>query len=139
MGDYDDPRLTGRTDRRRCGPILLAVAALVVGLVAGYLVRAVSESSPVTSAPAIPAPAPATTDPPAAPSSCVAVAQRGTDLIAQLERAVRAIGELDPGALRAVLDEIRRLRAELQRDVDACRGPAGVVPGPGAAPPTRPG
>ncbi|MHA6793788.1 hypothetical protein ACVGVM_09770 [Pseudonocardia bannensis] len=137
MGDYDDADLGRRPGRRRWGPIVLAVAALVVGLVAGYLVRAASEPPPVTSPPAAPAPAPRTTDPSAAPTTpCIAMAQHGTDLIAELERAVRAIGELDPGALRAVLEEVRQLRAELQRDVDACRGWSEGARAPAGPPPT---
>lgn len=140
MGDYDDPRLTGRADRHRWGYVVLAIATLVVGLVAGYLLRSASEPSAVVSAPATSAPAspPATTEPPATPSPCAEVAQHGTDLIAELERAARAIGELDPSALRAVLDEVKRLRAELQRDVDACRGRVADTPEATIAPPTAP-
>jgi hypothetical protein len=82
--------------------------------------------------------APPTTSPPVVPSPCVAIAQRGTDLLAQLDAAARAVGALDPAALRQVLDEVRRLRDELQREVDACRGQVGGAPAPASPGPEPP-
>lgn len=130
MGDYGDLALAHRPRSR--WPVLLAVVALAVGVGLGYLLgTATTEPAPLATAPAPtgapPAPAPA--PPPGTPSPCVAIAQGGTDVLAQLDRAARAIGALDPGALREVLDEIRRLRDQLQRDVDACQAQLG-----GAAP-----
>ena len=114
------------------------VAALAVGVGLGYVWRSTTEPAPSPSAapPATAAPAP---PPPAAPttvpSPCVAVAQRGSDVLAQVDAAARAVAAVDPATLRQVLDEVRRLRDELQRDVDACRGqasggPAAVTPAP---------
>jgi hypothetical protein len=139
MGDYDDAADDPQVrSRRRWWPLLAVVAALVVGVGLGYLWRSATEPVPVA-APPPPVAAPPTTPPaPAAPSPCVAVAQGGTDVLAQLDTAARAVGARDPAALRQVLDEVRRLRDQIQRDVDACRsaaggGPAPVppVPGPG--------
>lgn len=139
MGDYDYPRLPGRANRRRWRSVLLVVAALAVGLVAGYLLRFASEPSAVVSAPAtsVPTPPPTATEPPPPPAPCAEVAQLGTDLIAELERAARAIGELNPTALRAVVDEVERLRDELQREVDECRGRARGTPEATATAPRR--
>ncbi len=138
MGDYDHAAEAGRP-RRRWWPFVAALAALVVGVGLGYLWRSATEPEPVASPPTAPVTAPPTpTPPPPDTSPCVAVAQRGTDMLAQLDRAAGAIGALDPATLRQVLDEIRRLRDELQREVDTCRGqfrgapaPSAPVPGPG--------
>jgi hypothetical protein len=76
------------------------------------------------------------TAPPAPDTSpCVAVAQRGTDVLGQLDRAAGAIGALDPTALRQVLDEIRPLRDDLQLEVDSCRGQFRGAPDPGVPAP----
>ncbi len=132
MGYYEDPAVSGQARRSR-GVVLAVIVALVVGTGAGYLLRTVTEPVAVEP-PAALAPAPA--PPPAPrPSSCAAVAQRGTALLDQLEGAVAAIGALDPAALRAVVDEVRRLRDELQRDVDACRNGVTGDPAIGAPPP----
>jgi hypothetical protein len=135
MGDYDDAA-DPSGPHRRCWPVLAAAAALLVGVGLGYVWGSATEPVP-EAAPAVPVTAPPTA-PPVDTSSCVAVAQRGTEVLAQLDRAARAIGALDPATLRQVLDEIRRLRDELQREVAACRDllpgapePSAPVPGPG--------
>ncbi len=138
MGDYDydertnDAGASGGSRRRGWTLLLAVVAALAVGVGLGYVWRSVTEPDPLPAAPP-PVAAPPTTPPPVVPSPCVAIAQRGTDLLAQLDAAARAVGALDPAALRQVLDEVRRLRDELQREVDACRGQVGGAPAP--APP----
>lgn len=134
MGDYDDSDVS-REPNRRWRSLIAVVAALVVGVGLGYLWRSAAEPAPPPVAPP-PATAPPAAPPPTVPSPCVAVAQAGTDVLAQLDAAARAVGALDPAALRQVLDEVRRLRDELQRDVDACRDQmgstsAGSPPGPG--------
>ncbi len=131
MGDYDDPDLVGRAPAGRMLPVLLALGALAVGLVAGYLLRAGTEPPAPVAAPPTTVVAPPPPPPTAPPSPCVAIAQGGTELIAELERAVRAIGALDPTELRGVLDEIQRLRTELQNEVDACQSQVGGTTGPG--------
>ena len=128
MGDYDDADTTGPRSPRGWPVVVAVVAALVVGVGLGYLWRTATEPVPVAAPPA-PVTAPPTTPAPVDTSPCVAVAQRGTDVLAQLDRAARAVGALDPAALRQVLDEVRRLRDELQREVDACRGQVGGAPG----------
>jgi hypothetical protein len=135
MGYYDDPAVSGQA-RRSGGVVLAVIVALVVGIGAGYLWRTVTTPVVVAPPPAL-APAPVPAPPPApVPSSCAAVAQRGEALLDQLEGAAAAIAALDPAALRAVVDEVRRLRDELRRDVDACR--SRVTGGPAAdAPPPR--
>jgi hypothetical protein len=142
MGDYDDADDavgSGGSRPRRWAAVLAVVAALAVGVGLGYLWRTVTEPAASPGGPP-PAAAPPTTPPPAAPiaapSPCVAVAQRGSDVVAQLDAAAKAVAALDPAALRQVLDEVRRLRDELQRDVDACRRQGGAAsPAPPAVPP----
>ncbi|MFR9806944.1 hypothetical protein ACL02T_32315 [Pseudonocardia sp. RS010] len=125
--DGDGERHSSRGGRGRRWLVAgLVVIAAVAGGAGGYLVRAQTTPA-VVAAPPAPEPAPpAPADPgrSAGPSPCLEVAQRGTDLVTQLERAVRAVGDLDPAALRAVLDEVRVLRDELQAEVAACRDQA---------------
>jgi hypothetical protein len=143
MGDYDYDEHTGDVgapggSRRRGWTLLLAVvAALTVGVGLGYVWRSATEPDPLPAAPP-PVAAPPPTSPPVVPSPCVAIAQRGTDLLAQLDAAARAVGALDPAALRQVLDEVRRLRDELQREVDSCRGQVGGAPAPASPGPEPP-
>jgi hypothetical protein len=140
MGDYDDADDaddavgSGGSRPRRWTAVLAVVAALAVGVGLGYLWRTVTEpaSSPGPPPAAAPPTTPPAAAPTAAPSPCVAVAQRGSDVVAQLDAAAKAVAALDPAKLRQVLDEVRRLRDELQRDVDACRGQGGApTPVPG--------
>jgi hypothetical protein len=143
MGDYDydehtnDAGAPGGSRRRGWTLLLAVVAALAVGIGVGYVWRSAIEPDPPPVA-APPVAAPLTTPPPVVPSPCVAIAQRGTDLLAQLDAAARAVGALDPAALRQVIDEVRRLRDELQREVDACRGQVGGAPAPATPAPATP-
>jgi hypothetical protein len=124
MGDYDNADRPAR--RVRWAAVAAVAAALVVGLVAGYLLGrhggGTAEWSAAPPPQATSAPPPPPTALPETRSPCVAVARAGTELITQLEAAVRAVGDLDPGALRRILDEVEVLHAQLQRDVEACRG-----------------
>jgi hypothetical protein len=133
MGDYDQAAEAG-PPRRRWWPLVAVLAALAVGVGLGYVWRGAIGPEPVASPP----PAPVTAPPPMPPapdtSPCAAVAQRGTDVLGQF-RAAAAIGALDPTALRQVLDEIRRLRDELLREVDSCRGQFRGAPDPGVPAP----
>lgn len=118
--DHEGPDLVrpGRRGYRWAVPLVLL--ALVVGVAAGYLLRTVTEPEPV----APPAPAPvAAPPPPPGPdlSPCTEIADRGAELVAQLDRAARAIGALDPAALRDVLAEVREVRDDLRSRVDTCR------------------
>lgn len=119
----DDGGTTPRRSRRRRWTIFaIVLPALVVGLAGGYLLRTVTEPAAAPLAPPSASPAPpAAPTPPPASTPCLAVAERGDDLLVQLERAVRAIAALDPGTLRAVVDDVERLHAEMQRAADACR------------------
>jgi hypothetical protein len=137
MGDYDDAGASGGSRRRGVTLLLAVVAALAVGVGLGYVWRSATEPDPPPVAPP-PVAAPPTTSPPVVPPQCVAIAQRGSDLLAQLDAAARAVGALDPAALRQVLDEVRRLRDELQREVDACRGQVGGTPAPVSPAPLSP-
>ena len=142
MRDYDygyheDAGARGGSPRRGWRLLLSVVAALAVGVGLGYVWRSATEPDPPPVAPP-PVAAPPTTSPPVVPAPCVAIGQRGSDLLAQLDAAARAVGALDPAALRQVLDEVRRLRDELQREVDACRGQVGDVPAPASPDPVPP-
>ena len=100
---------------------LVIVLVLVVGVVGGYALRALTESTPT---PAAPAPAPPTQQAaPAvpAPAPCIVVADRAEELTAQLERAVQAVAALDPATLRKIVDDVERIRDEMQPAVQACR------------------
>jgi hypothetical protein len=119
----------GGRRRRRWPLVVLTLSALAVGLVAGLLLRPLLEPAPVPPAPPVAVPT-SPAPPPTGSTSCAAVAQDGRDLLVQLQRAVAAIAALDPAALRQVVDEVERLQADLEREVDAC----GVGPGPGDRP-----
>ena len=141
MGDYDeadDAVGSGGSRPRRWTAVLALVAALAVGVGLGYVWRSMTEPAapPAAAPPAAATPASAAAGTPTTvPSPCIAVAQRGSDVLAQLDAAARAVAAVDPAILRQVLDEVRRLRDELQRDVDSCRGqvsggPPAVTPAP---------
>ncbi|HEY4419565.1 MAG TPA: hypothetical protein VGN22_08605 [Pseudonocardia sp.] len=119
----------GGRRRRRWPLVVLTLSALAVGLVAGFLLRPLVEPAPVPPAP--PVAVPTSPAPPRAGSTpCEAVAQDGRGLLVQLERAVAAIAALDPAALRQVVDEVQRLQAHLEREVDACDAGPGSGEGP---------
>lgn len=128
MAAEDDPPPCP-ADRRRSLLVVSVLAALMTGGAVGYVIGSWAPAPP----PPVAAPLPPTPPPvPAGPAPCTDVAQRGTDLLASLDRAARAIAELDPAGLRDVVDEIERLRDALRTDVQACRersgpGPAGQV------------
>lgn len=125
MGNYDDPSLAGSPARRRLRPLLPAVVvALLVGGGAGYTVRALLPAPSVPRAPAstgTPAPTPA----PGPTASCSAASDVGAALVAQLQRAAVAMGNLDPATLSDVLDQVQRLQGELEAAVHACTGSPG--------------
>jgi hypothetical protein len=142
MGD-DDRTVTCRSRLRGLSLVAVVLATLTLGLAAGYLLRAATE--PTAAQPASPSASPAQPDTPAGPpppaSPCIAAAERGEDLLAQLERAIRAIAALDPGTLRTVVDEVELLHEQLQRAVDAC-GAKGIprdARPPSATVPSTPG
>jgi hypothetical protein len=123
MGNYDNG--DRRPRRGRWAAVAAIVVALSAGLVAGYLLgrngAAGEWPAPAPPQASSPAPPPPTARP-ATPSPCIGVANAGTELITQLETAVRAVAALDPAALRAILDEVEVLHGQLQRDVEDCRG-----------------
>jgi hypothetical protein len=139
MGD-DDGRVTHRPRLRGLYLLAMILSTLALGLVAGYLIRVAAE--PTAAPPASPSASPTQpatpTRPPPPASPCIAAAERGEDLLAQLDRAVRAIAALDPTTLRAVVDEVELLHAQMQRAVDACRAEGTRAPGTDTAPPTAP-
>lgn len=113
-----DSEVGGRR-RRRWPLVVFTLSAVAVGLVAGFLLRPLVEPAPVPPAPSVAVPT-SPAPPPPASRPCDAVAQDGTDVLVQLERAVAAMAALDPAALRQVVDEVQRLHADLQRQVAAC-------------------
>jgi hypothetical protein len=137
MGDYDDAGASEGSRRRGLTLLLAVVAALVVGVGLGYIWGSATAPNALPVAPP-PVAAPPTTSPPVVPPQCVAIAQRGSDLLAQLDVAARAVGALDPAALRQVLDEVRRLRDELRREVESCRDQVGSTPAPVSPTPVAP-
>lgn len=136
MGDQG--AVPPRPGRRGFFRVALVLSVLAVGLVAGYMLRAATEPAPSPFAPPNASPAtsvtPAEPPPPSAP--CIAAAQSSDGLLAELDRAVAAMAALDPGALRAAVDEAERLRAEMRRAVDACEAQRGPAPGTDTGPPT---
>jgi hypothetical protein len=132
MGDHDDASATGDDRRRR--PWLAvgaAVLALVVGLAVGYLVGGgTGRESSVASVESSPETVPPTTAPAPQGSgtsqSCQAAGVAARQVIEELEAAVPAVGALDAGALRQILDRLRPLQDELDSAVAACEG--GLVP-----------
>lgn len=123
MGDYDDPELTGTGRSRWRLPALVGLIALLLGCVLGVAIGTSAGSDdppapPVAAAPPVVAPAPLS--PPAPP--CLAAGQAGAALVEQIELGVQAIAALDPGALRAVLDRLQPLQAQLEGAVATCYG-----------------
>lgn len=126
MGDYDDPQLTGENPTRRGRRLAVGavLAALVLGLAVGFVLGGgTSRDSSVAAVEVSPEPEPTpqpVPDPAAAADACAAVGTTGAEVLAQLDQAVAAIGALDPGALREVLDRLQPLQSELQAAVDTC-------------------
>lgn len=130
MGDYDDPELTADGSRRR--PFLAigaAVLALVIGLAVGFVAGGgTSRESSVASVETAPqSPPPTTAGPPdpQTPQPCLAAGAAGSQVLAELEAAVAAIGALDPTALRQILDRLQPLQRDLQDAVAACGSQSG--------------
>lgn len=116
-GDETEPGSGERAARPRRGPwVLLAVLALGVGALAGWSARAAVApvGAPVAAQPPTAAPTPA----PGVP--CPAAADAGAAIRAQLDRAVGALRDFDPGTLQGVLDEVQRQQARLEAAVAAC-------------------
>ncbi|WP_219416294.1 hypothetical protein [Pseudonocardia nigra] len=144
MGNYDDPRLTGADPPPRRSWWVLAgtgVLVLLLGLAAGYLLGARDvQDPPVAAAPTTTTPPPpATSGPPTTPGGgppCLAAGEAGAAVLEQVREGVRAIGDLDPAALREVLNRLQPLQAELEEAVAACYGRVAPDPATTAAPPT---
>ncbi|MDN5748901.1 MAG: hypothetical protein L0H64_10375 [Pseudonocardia sp.] len=126
MGDYDDPELTGQgpPQRGRWLAVGAVVAALILGLAAGFVAGGgTSRDSSVATVETSPAPTPEPSPeptPPAAVEACAESAAAGAAVLAELNRGVQAIGALDFGTVREVLDRIQPLQRELEGAVAAC-------------------
>lgn len=142
MGNYDEPELTGGTRRKRWPIVLAAALALLVGGAGGYALRALTTEPPAPVVTATP-PAPASPTPaPPSPTPCAAAAEAGAALVEQLQLGATAIGNLDPGELREVLDRVQRLQGELELAVRDCSGkvaPSTPPPPPSIPAPNTPG
>ncbi len=148
MGHYDDPELSGRQVAAWNGWLFpIVIAALVVGLASGYLLRYLTAEPPAP--PPAPVVAPPVAAAPPAPdrTSCARVAEAGSALVPQFREGVGAIGRLDPSGLQRVLDEVQRLQSQLEGALGGCRvevagnGPAPVppvAPAPVPVPPAAP-
>jgi hypothetical protein len=126
VGNYDDPTLASPAPRRRRWPLVVALLALLLGGAIGYLVgaRTGGDPAPTAAPPTTAVPAPRTSAPPSTPPAppCLAAGQAGAAVVEQIEMGVQAIGALDPAALRAVLDRLQPLQAELEAAVASCSG-----------------
>lgn len=126
MGDYDDPTLTGEDPTRRGRRLAIAAAlvSLALGLTVGFLVGGgTSRESSIAEVEVAPEPGPAAApvaDPAGADDACVSVGTVGTEVLTEIDGAVEAIGELDPGTLREILDRLQPLQGELEAAVDGC-------------------
>lgn len=139
MGNYDDRNEPGGPARHRlrAGWLVLAVVvALLVGLGGGYLLwNSTAEKTQAVPSTSTPAATSTTAPPPPAAASCVGVADAGAKLLAQLQDAIKAIGNLDPQALEQVLNRIQQLQGVVQRAVTGCRDQfGGAVPSLSATP-----
>ncbi|TDD55220.1 hypothetical protein E1288_05305 [Saccharopolyspora elongata] len=95
------------------------LVVLIAGFVGGYAFGTFRESAEVSEPPvSVPAPPPLERE----RVPCAAAADVGRALLAQTQRAAEAIGQLDPHALRQVLDEYERLQARLEQAIAACSG-----------------
>lgn len=134
MSNYDDVPRTERPDttepggRRRWWTAGAVVAAVLVGGGVGYLIG--TAGGPATPAPGPPA---AAAPPPAAPAAptttslanpppCLTAGEAGAAVLEQVELGVQAIGELDPTAMREVLDRLQPLQRDLEGAVADCYG-----------------
>lgn len=145
MGDYDDPELSGKGPRRRLRvPIVTMLLALILGLPVGFALgyemsgdALMSGAEGSGSSNPIPVPVPQ-------PQPCLDAGEASAALLEQLELGMRAIGELDPSALRQSLDRVQALQSELEQAMAGCRsslpGEPQATPGSAAVPspgPTR--
>lgn len=138
MGNYDQPELTApppHRSRRMLGAGV-AVVALVLGLVVGYLLGTAGTAGAPDAADAAPPPIPTSTPaPPPLSPPCLAAGQAGAAILEEVERGVQAIGNLDPTALREVLDRLQPRQAELEQALAGCSGRVGSAGTP-QVPPT---
>ena len=103
--------------------VLVAVLILLVGGVVGFGVRSwTSDTAVQTTGPTVTVTPTSPTEPTTTGTACTAAAETSAALLEQLEIGVRAIGDLDPAALRKVLDEMQLLQADLERNVEKCSG-----------------
>lgn len=125
---------------RRWAVLLPAVTFLAGALLGGAVIRAGSDDDPDAAASRPPSASPSPSADPdtvlvRVPGPCVQVADRTEEAYALLDRGVLAARDLDAGGLADLVDEVQRLRPQVQELVEQCRSAARdsvVEPAPSA-------